>query len=49
MARLPQFGALGILGDGETSEEAVQDLHENKKRRFAHYIAEGLEIPEPPT
>ena len=49
MARLPQFGALGIVGDGETSEEAVQDLHENKKRRFAHYIAEGLEIPEPLT
>ena len=47
LARLPQFGALGIVGDGDTEAEALSNLAENKKRRFADYLAEGVHIPEP--
>lgn len=47
LARLPQFGELGIVGDGDTVEEAISDLAENKNVRFQHYLDEGLDIPEP--
>ena len=47
MARLPQFGELGIVGDGDTVQEALRDLARNKKLRFANYLAEGQYIPEP--
>jgi len=46
LARLPQFGALGVVGDGETPEEARQDLQRNMKQRFCQYLEEGLTIPE---
>jgi predicted RNase H-like HicB family nuclease len=38
---------LGIIGDGETVDEALNDLALNKKLRFAEYLKEGIEIPEP--
>ena len=47
LARLPQFGELGIVGDGETIEQAIEDLEENKKIRFQEYLDDGLVIPEP--
>ena len=47
LARLPQFGTLGIVGDGDTTEEAIADLAENQKDRFRQYLEEGLGIPEP--
>ena len=47
LARLPQFGALGIVGDGETVQEAIDNLRENMEERFREYLEEGLEIPEP--
>lgn len=47
LARLPQFGTLGIVGDGDTPEEALADLAENRKDRFQQYLDEGFEIPEP--
>ncbi len=47
LARLPQFGELGIAGDGDTPEEALADLAENQKERFEQYLEEGLNIPEP--
>lgn len=47
MARMPQFGVQGIIGDGESPEEALQDLAENRKRHFAQYIKERVEIPGP--
>jgi predicted RNase H-like HicB family nuclease len=47
MARLPQFGAAGIIGDGETEDEALRDLAANRKDRFMQYLAEGLPVPEP--
>ncbi len=46
-ARLPQFGKMGITGDGETIEEALDDLEAFKKRSFERYLKEGREIPEP--
>jgi predicted RNase H-like HicB family nuclease len=49
IARLPQFGRLGIIGDGETPEEAVRDLNKNKEIRFKQYLDEGLAVPEPET
>lgn len=49
LARLPQFGTLGIVGDGDTIEEALANLLENKKDRFQQYIEEGLKIAEPET
>lgn len=47
LARLLQFGELGIVGDGDTMEEALADLLENQKVRFKRYLDEGLDIPEP--
>ncbi len=47
VARLPQFGKSGIIGDGETAEEALSDLQKNQKLRFESYLKEGLDIPEP--
>lgn len=45
MARLPRFGELGIIGDGETIEEAIENLEKAKKERFKFYLKEGIEIP----
>jgi predicted RNase H-like HicB family nuclease len=47
MARMPQFGVQGIIGDGESPEEALQDLAENQRLRFAQYLEDGLDIPGP--
>jgi len=47
VARLPQFGKSGIIGDGETAEAALSDLQKNQKLRFESYLKEGLDIPEP--
>ncbi len=49
IARLSQFGVLGIIGDGESREEALKDLDKNKRLRFAQYLSAGFEIPEPTT
>lgn len=46
-ARLPRFGRLGIVGDGDNIEEAIEDLKVNKELRFKQYLDEGLAIPEP--
>lgn len=46
MARLPQFGELGIVADGETMAEALENLEKYKKETFERFIAEGKKIPE---
>ncbi len=46
-ARLPQFGRMGITGDGETIEEALEELEDFKKRSFERFLKEGKSIPEP--
>jgi predicted HicB family RNase H-like nuclease len=47
MARIPQFGELGIIGDGETKEEALVNMEQYKRDTFERYLAEGKSIPEP--
>ncbi|MDR3603465.1 MAG: toxin-antitoxin system HicB family antitoxin [Syntrophaceae bacterium] len=46
-ACIPQLGRHSLLADGETIEEAVQNLEVIKRERFAEYIQAGLIIPEP--
>lgn len=49
LARLPKFGSLGVIGDGETELEALQDLEENRRIQFQQYLDEGRTFPEPET
>jgi len=46
-AQLPQLGRFAIVGDGETPEEAIADLENSKRQRFAAYLESGVKIPEP--
>lgn len=46
-ASMPQLGRYSLLADGETIEEAVQNLEGIKEERFAEYIQAGVTIPEP--
>lgn len=47
VASLPQFGQSGIIADGDTPEEAIQELERVKELRFKYYLDEGLEVPLP--
>ena len=47
MARMPQFGELGIVGDGDTEAEALNSLETYKKQHFADCLEKGKIIPEP--
>ena len=47
MATIPRIGRYAMVGDGETIEEALQDLDRCKRERFSEYIEEGCSIPEP--
>ncbi|MFW6240479.1 MAG: hypothetical protein ACOC98_07675, partial [Thermodesulfobacteriota bacterium] len=49
LARLPKFGELGVIGDGETELEALRDLAENRRIQFQQYLDEGRAFPEPET
>ncbi|OPL16346.1 MAG: hypothetical protein AVO38_08330 [delta proteobacterium ML8_D] len=49
MARLPELGRLAIIGDGETIQEAIDNLEIAKRELFAEYLQEGVRIPEPST
>lgn len=46
MALIPAFGKAAI-GDGDTLEEAIQDLHATKHSIFELYLEQGKAIPEP--
>jgi len=46
VTRLSDFGKFGIIGDGETINEALQNLKKAKKTRFKKWLKEGLSIPE---
>ncbi|MGM0642026.1 MAG: toxin-antitoxin system HicB family antitoxin [Thermotogota bacterium] len=46
-ARLPQFGELGVIGDGDTMEKALENLEEYKRETFERYLSQGKKIPEP--
>jgi len=47
VARLSQFGSLGVVGDGETIEEAITNLNSIKEVVFKRLIEKGSEIPKP--
>lgn len=47
LAKLPQFGAMGITGDGETIEEALKMLEQFKTIQFKRFIDQKRDIPEP--
>lgn len=46
-AILPQFGSMGIVGDGETILEAIEDLEKIKKVVFERLLKNETIIPEP--
>lgn len=47
LATIPLLGRNVFLGDGETIEEALENLNETKKDWFEIYLKEGIEIKEP--
>lgn len=47
IARLPQFGNMGIIGDGETVDDAIKNLEASKAIRFKRYLEQGVAIPVP--
>jgi antitoxin HicB len=46
-ASIPQLGKYAVCADGETIEEALNNLAEIKKERLIAYLEEGVVIPEP--
>lgn len=46
-ASLPEVGKFAIVGDGDTPEEAIENLNAIKEEYFSEYLSEGIQIPEP--
>lgn len=46
-ATIPSLGEYAFVGDGETPQEAYENLQSAKKELFADCIADGVDIPEP--
>ena len=46
-ASLPQFGTMGIVGDGDTEIESITNLKDAQCSRFQYYISKDIPIPEP--
>lgn len=47
IACIPSLGAQAFVGDGDTAQQAYDNLQAAKAEIFAEYIDEGLPIPEP--
>ena len=47
VASIPSLGSYAFVGDGETPQEAYENLQAAKKEIFEDCIKEGLPIPEP--
>ena len=47
VASIPTLGSQALVGDGETPQEAYENLQAAKKEIFAEYLQEGVAIPEP--
>ena len=47
VASIPTLGSQAFVGDGETPQEAYENLQAAKKEIFAEYLQEGVAIPEP--
>lgn len=48
-ACIPSLGSQAFVGDGDTPQEAYENLMAAKAEIFAEYLQEGLSIPEPPS
>lgn len=46
-ASIPLLGKYAFIGDGETIEEAIENLNIVKETLFKKYLKEGIPIPEP--
>ena len=46
-ASIPLLGKYAFVGDGETIEEAIENLNIVKETLFKKYLKEGIPIPEP--
>ncbi len=46
-ASIPLLGKYAFVGDGETVEEAIENLSIVKETLFRKYLKEGIPIPEP--
>lgn len=46
-ASMPEFGRFAIVGDGDTPQEAIDNLNALKKEHFSEYLEKGIQIPEP--
>ena len=46
-ASIPSLGSQAFVGDGETPQEAYENLQAARKEIFAEYLEQGLSIPEP--
>ena len=44
--RLPQFGTMGIVGDGDTEIEALTNLKDVQCSRFQYYLSKDIGISE---
>lgn len=47
MITIPQLGAACMHGDGESVQEAYENLRVIMEDRLTEYLKEGLDIPEP--
>jgi len=47
VASIPSLGSQAFVGDGETPQEAYENLQAAKKEIFAEYLEQGVPIPEP--
>ncbi len=46
-ASIPLIGRYAVHADGETVQEALENLEKIKKEQFTAYLSEGVTIPEP--
>ena len=47
IASIPSLGAQSFVGDGDTPQEAYENLQAAKKEIFEEYLEAGVHIPEP--
>ena len=48
VATIPMLGSQAFVGDGETPQEAYENLQVAKAELFEEYLKDGIPIPEPP-
>lgn len=46
-ASIPQLGRYAFIGQGDTPQEALEDLEETKKEYFIEFLEKGINISEP--